>query len=206
MKTIQSVVLVVALSLFLGSRADAAMLKLDFTVALNEPADANFEYVFFEGNARPRPDGVTYGFSGQETVLTHQTVLGMTPGTRRFSMTVDVENLSNFHFAMWGSAMSDPWSISLFAASPMGGYDGAAAWFEGPPWVSLATIIGTKTLGNTLTIFDGPFNPLTGLDVGSWELTATPVPEPTTLVLLGTGVGMVLRRRHLAKKKAGARS
>jgi hypothetical protein len=201
MKTIQRVVLVVvALSLFLGSRAEAAMLNLDFTVTLNGPTDANFRYFFFEST--PPPGGLLYGFTGNEKPLADQTLLGMTPGTRHFSMTVDVADLSNFYFAAWGSAMYQPWPPSLFAASPLNGYDPALAWSVGPPWVSLATILGTNTLGSSMTIFHGPGNPLTGYTVGSWELTATTVPEPTSLMLLGTGVAVVLRRRHLAKKKS----
>src|SRR5262245_48129145 len=211
MKAIQRVVVlvVVAFSLFLGSLADPAMLNLDFPITLTAPApNAGLQFAFFEGTPHPRADGVTYGFTSDLKQHINRGV-NLTPGTQHFSFSVDVENLANFHFMAWGSTIfSQTWpAISLYAAAPTNGiYDPAAAWFIGPPWVSLAKILTSDRLGNTISVFNGPGNPLGGYDVGSWELTASEadVPEPASLVLLGTGVAMVLRRRHLAKKKSEA--
>src|SRR5262245_14997543 len=130
MKTLQRVVLVVAvLSLFLASRAEAAMLNLDFTITLKEPSPLSLRFEFFQ--APLPPSGLPYGGATSGKGLWSGTALNIAPGTYQFSKTVDVTDLSKFWFSSWGSTTYGPGIPTLLAASPPGGYDPMYAWSIG---------------------------------------------------------------------------
>lgn len=188
----QRVVFAVGLSLFLASRAEAAFIQLDFAVTLFGPQDASFSYAFFESSPKDPP----YGFSGKEKILANGSGT-ITAGVTHFLLSLDVTDLSSLYFAGWGSVDRFP-NRSLFAASPPGGFDPGFAFAFGPPWVSLANV-RSQGLSERLVTFNGPPRPDGSFTEGTYELTE--VPEPASILLLGTGLTMLVRRR-LTKRRS----
>jgi hypothetical protein len=86
----------------------------------------------------------------------------------------------------------------IFVAEPAEGHVLDELAFEfGPPWASLAGLSPTSSLSGDLWIVNGPpYNG--GWTVGTWQASEIPeVPEPGTLMLVGTGIlfGWWRRRR-----------
>jgi len=197
MRTLARVVCIFALSLLVASRVEATPIQLDVAITYFTPAvgpqDAGFSFSMFESaingwpGASPPPSLV----AGGGTVL---------PGATHFSASLNVNDLSQIYFTAFGSYLSGPFPSIFIAEPPTGHVSDATAFAFGPPWISLANL-GAGLSGDLETI-NGFSNQANGsFLVGTWQITAAPgptttVPEPTTLLLFGTGLVAAVRMRR----------
>lgn len=174
-----------AVLLFLTSRAQAS--PIDFLLTVNQytptvgPPEISFNFTFFES--------ATNGWPG--SLPPHVLATGganLLPGVRQFNVSLDVATLDNLYFNAWGFYSSNaPAFQSIYVAEPpTGPVSDALAYAYGPPWIPLANLGGGLS-GDFRYIYGYSRGP-----IGTWELTdpapVTAVPEPTSLLLLASGL------------------
>jgi hypothetical protein len=189
-----------ALLLILASRAQAAPINLLLTVDMSAPTfgppEINLRFNFFESasNGWPGPFPIdSILTSGFATLL---------PGVTQFNVPLDAESLDNVYFTASGTYFGGPASdfLSFYVADPPTGPASAfqvATW--GPAWISLANLDGGLS---------GDFREKIGFSrgpIGTWALAAaptpiTPVPEPASLLLLGSALAAVAAKNAVTRK------
>jgi len=205
MRKLRSVVVAAALSLFAAPHADAAPIDLNVAITYYTPAvgppDASLAFWLFEsatngwpGAPLPQPPLASGGGA-------------LLPGVTQYPVALNIADPSHTYFIADGSYLSGPFLIfrSIFVAEPPTGHvSDESAFVFGPPWISLANL-GSGGLSGDLWTINGFSNQGDGsFKVGSWQVTSAPevapVPEPTTVFLLGTGVAAAIRRPRRKKR------
>jgi hypothetical protein len=182
-----------ALLLLLTSRAEAATIDLVFTVDLYAPIvgplERSLSFTFFKSNSNGWP-----GSFPPQPFLASGGMTTLLPGVTSFAVSVDAVSLDDIYFNAYGSYLSGPGlgEFSLYVAEPpTGSVPDSLAFTYGPPWISL------QNLGSG---FSGNFQLINGSAtgaIGTWALTpAAPVPEPTSLLLFGTGIAAVGAKKY----------
>lgn len=154
--------------------------------------EAGFTYYFFQ---RPTDDwpATPVSFVG-DALRGSGTLL---PGETHFTVSLDFPDLSQAYFAGWGSYyLGIPplccGSNIFVAQGPNFGASAQDAYTYGPIWISLADL--GSGLSGRLEMINGVRDVLTEK---SWEIT--PVPEPATIVLFGTGLAAAFRSRRMKR-------
>ena len=181
----------VVLVLLLTSRAQAATIDLVLTVNLLEPTvgppEISFNYSFFQSATNLWPFLAPFHSGTSAGVLL--------PGVWQFNVSLDAVSLDNVYFTGYGFYDSPflPPDINIYVAEPpTGRVSDALAYGYGPPWISLANMGGGYS-GELYWIHGYSRGP-----IGTWAVTTAPtaVPEPTSLLLLGSGLAAVVAKKY----------
>lgn len=184
-----------ALLLLLASRVQAApinlLLTIDHYTPVIGPPEIGFQYAFFQSATNGWPGSFPPGpllASGGAALL---------PGVTQFSISLDAVSLENIYFNANGGYWSGPGFqfLSLYVAEPpTGPVPDSLAFGYGPPWISLANL-GDGLSGDLHYIYGYSNGP-----IGTWQVTS--VPEPTSLLLLGSGLAAVVASRYRQSKSS----
>ena len=204
MRMLRKIAFTLALSLVVASHAEASPIELVLAVTYYAPVigptETGFDYLFFQSATNDYPGApIPYarGLFGHGPLL---------PGVNRFLVSLDVPDVSQSYFLASGSygfiANPGPGNPheNIFIAQPPsppagpGGVPSEIAYRYGPPWIPLANL--GSGLSGRLEHIAGEWPTFGG---GSWEVV--PAPEPTSILLFGTGLAAAVRLRR--RKRAG---
>ena len=191
------------LLLLFASHANASSINLLLTLDYAWPTvgapEISYVYRVFESPTNAWPDrfgdaALTGLASGSAQVM---------PGVTEISLSLDVASLDNVYFDLWGEYRIDhPTTLSRYMALPPGPIDPNVDQLTngyGPPWISLANAAEGVT---------GDFRYFWGYSrgfIGTYEVAlapapVTPVPEPASMLLLGSGLAAIAAKRYRRKK------
>jgi hypothetical protein len=184
-KTALGVLLALVLTVAVVPNAEASPIQLSVKITLF-PDVSGFGFEIFSNPTNEWP----FGSLQRSAYLASGMSLG--PGVTQHYVSLPVADLSQIYLSGSGSFFGDPNFVyqSIFVAAPPGGVDGLLAWIYGPPWISLASVGPGSPLSGELSVIDGDAT----VFVGTWEVSQ--VPEPSTWLLLGTGLALVAVRRR----------
>lgn len=193
--------------LLFASRAQAAPINLLLTVNIYPPSvgppETSFSFRFFQSASNGWP------FSAfQPTTPLASGGGGLLPGVTQFNVSFDAANLDNAFFSAYGGYFSpDPshpssgYPInSLYAAEPPTGHvPDVLVYGYGPPWIPLANL-GNGISGDLYSFYGVSRGPIGSHDylIGTYQLA--PVPEPTSLLLFGSGLVAVATKKYRQSK------
>ena len=192
--------------LLITSRANAATIDLLLTMDHFWPTAGapNIEYTYrlFEAsrNGWPDRDGST-----PQTVLASGSAWVL-PGVTQLDLSINVDSLDDVYLDIWGRYYIDPTvasTLGLYYALPPGAVPADIDPYVtgyGPPWIPL-TDLDDGIAGRFQHAFGLSRGP-----IGTWEISAvpdavTPVPEPASILLLGSGLAAVAAKKSRRRAK-----
>lgn len=175
--------------LLITSRAQASPINLLLTVddyaPTVGPSEISLSFSFFESATNGWPRAML-----PRTELAHGGAI-LLPGVHQFYVSLNTASLDNIYFNAYGfyNTPQTPFVSIYVAEPPTGPVEDGLAFGYGPPWIPLANL-GEGLSGDFRYIYGYSRGP-----IGTYQLTAindaTPVPEPATLLLFGSGLAAV---------------
>ena len=185
----------VAALLLLASRAEASPINILLTVNYGAPTEGppgmGHHFEIFESDSND-----WLNFARDTRPLAYSNTL-LFPGETQYSILLDVGSLDNVYFFSEWVASGDPFP-NVLMASPPGGFSDVLAAAYGPPWIPLVNM-GDGFSGNYQLIL-GFRQGRTAAYSLSVQNDMAPVPEPATMLLLGSGLAAVMARRYRQPK------
>jgi hypothetical protein len=189
-----------ALLLLLASSAQASTINLLLTTDINDttlgPPELLINFKFFES---PENGWPYTAHLLPKIELAHGTAIVL-PGVTQFDITLDTNSLDDIYFTAWGFYKTFDWPEwnRYVAEPPTGSVSDGLVYGYGPVWIPLADL-GAGFSGNFQYFWGNPRGP-----IGSWSIDAapapvTPVPEPASLLLFGSGLAAVASKKYRRK-------
>ena len=185
------------LLLLLSAPAQAAPINLLLTVDIYAPdygsSEVDFTFSFFTAASNLWPNGSPSAYLDSA----HGSLMS---GATQFSVSLETASLDNVYFRAYGGYILLPVEgedrVGLHVAAPPDGHvPESTVYGYGALWIPLANL-GDGLSGNLHWYYG--YSRMARGHVGTWAIApeVAPVPEPASMLLLGSGLAAVMAKRY----------